>query len=123
MVLSEKNVEILYFSIEGLEDRVLKRVNGVLNKDGDPASGFREDAIRYLVRPNGLSGLKDEIDLTISCAVLDHVNDLSSSVYDMFDVLKPGGRAIHKVDLTSHGLHRRNPLDFLIWPMCQNSYG
>ena len=34
----------------------------------------------------------------------------------MENALKNGGRAIHKVDLKSHGLHRSNLLDFLTWP-------
>ena len=30
--------------------------------------------------------------------------------------LKKDGLAIHQVDLKSHGLHKRNRLDFLTWP-------
>jgi len=63
-----------------------------------------------------LSGLKDEVDLVFSRAVLEHVNNLQASFHDMYAALKPGGIAIHLVDLKSHGLHRDNPLDFLAWP-------
>ena len=63
-----------------------------------------------------LASLTNEIDLVISRAVLEHVNDLPATFRDMYAALKPGGIALHLVDLKSHGLHRDNPLDFLSWP-------
>ena len=33
----------------------------------------------------------------------------------MKQAMKPGAVALHQVDLKSHGLHQRNPLDFLEW--------
>src|SRR5665647_2326657 len=33
----------------------------------------------------------------------------------MARALQPDGIVLHQVDLKSHGLHRRNPLDFLTW--------
>jgi hypothetical protein len=52
----------------------------------------------------------------ISRAVLEHVNDLRATFVDMRNVLREHGIAVHQVDLKSHGLHRRTPLDFLTWP-------
>ena len=74
------------------------------------------DRINYLVHPRGLSGLKEEADLIISRAVLEHVNDLDETFADMRRALLPDGVAVHQVDLRSHGLHMVNPLDFLTWP-------
>jgi SAM-dependent methyltransferase len=54
--------------------------------------------------------------LVVSRAVLEHVNDLPATFRDMRRALAPDGVALHLVDLKSHGLHRRNPLDFLTWP-------
>jgi hypothetical protein len=80
---------------------------------GDPAAGFANERIDYLVRPRGLSGLRDEVDLVMSRAVLEHVDDLPALFGDMLDALHDGALAVHQVDLRSHGLHRHNPLDFL----------
>jgi trans-aconitate methyltransferase len=54
-------------------------------------------------------------DLVYSRAVLEHVNDLEATFVDMVAAMRPGAVAIHLVDLRSHGLHRKNPLDFLSW--------
>jgi hypothetical protein len=83
------------------------------NADGLALDSSR---IEYLVRPGGLSGLRNEADLVFSRAVLECVNDLPAIFADMEAALRPGGIAIHLVDLQSHGLHCRNPLDFLSWP-------
>jgi SAM-dependent methyltransferase len=83
---------------------------------GDPASGFAQERVRYLVKADGLSNLRAEADLVCSRAVLEHANDLMSTYVDMARALKPSGVAAHLVDLKSHGLHRVNPLDFLTWP-------
>lgn len=72
--------------------------------------------VSYLVDANGYSRLNGEADLVISRAVLEHVNDLQGTFRDMYTALRPGGIALHKVDLRSHGLHRESPLDFLTWP-------
>lgn len=78
----------------------------------------RADAARleYRVRPGGRSGLRGEVDLVLSRAVLEHVDDLVATFADMAAALRPGGVAVHLIDLRSHGMHRRNPLDFLTWP-------
>lgn len=114
--LSPKNIQIARIMMERLpvEERV--RLEGSFNQPGRIESGFNPGNIHYLIRPSGLSGLSNEVDVVISRAVLEHVNDLDATFRDMHDALKPGGIAIHQVDLKSHGLHRDNPLDFLCWP-------
>jgi SAM-dependent methyltransferase len=84
----------------------------------DLSAGLREGPIRYAITESGLVGQRDIADIVISRAVLEHVNDLSATFDDMAAVLAPDGVAVHKVDLKSHGLHRRNRLDFLTWPDC-----
>lgn len=78
---------------------------------GGPASG-----IDYRIHAHGLAGLRGSVDLAYSRAVLEHVDDLDATFADLAAALAPGGVSVHQVDLKSHGLHRRNPLDFLTWP-------
>jgi hypothetical protein len=114
--LSEKNVAVLRRLVERLPASARGRAEACFTKAGDPASGFRAERLRYVVQPNGLSGLRDRADLVISRAVLEHVNDLSATFADVRAALSADGIAVHQVDLRSHGLHRSNPLDFLTWP-------
>lgn len=114
--MSPKNVEIVKLMLERLPDEARQRADLCFRQPGRPETGFNPQYIDYLVRPSGLSGLGAEIDMVFSRAVLEHVNDLPASILDMYAALKPGGLAIHLVDLKSHGLHRVNPLDFLEWP-------
>lgn len=114
--LSPKNLQIVRILVERMEFEEREKLAGSFVQSGKPESGFNSEKIDYLVRPSGLSGLKSEIDVIVSRAVLEHVNDLNSTFGDMYAALKPGGIAIHLVDLKSHGLHLENPLDFLNWP-------
>jgi len=114
--MSPKNVQIVKLMLERLPQVLRERANACFRQPAQPQSGFDPRFIDYLVRPSGLSGLANEIDLVFSRAVLEHVNDLHATFRDMYAALKPGGIAIHLVDLKSHGLHRENPLDFLCWP-------
>ena len=70
--------------------------------------------------------LQDEVDVVLSRAALEHVNDLSATFADMYRALTPGGICIHQVDLKSYGLHLNNRFDFLTWPpflwWCMYSY-
>lgn len=83
---------------------------------GDPTTPLAPEPIRYVVRPGGLLGEDAAMALVVSRAVLEHVNDLPATFRDMRRALAPDGVGLHLVDLKSHGLHRRNPLDFLTWP-------
>lgn len=85
-------------------------------RHGDPRSGLAAGPIVYSVRPDGLLGESASMGIVVSRAVLEHVNDLPGTFHDMRAALAPDGVALHLVDLKSHGLHRRNPLDFLTWP-------
>lgn len=113
--LSPKNVEAMQALRPGLSLQARQRLDGVFADPRHPEAGLRAGCIDYLVRPGGTSGLRDEIDLVFSRAVLEHVDDLEASLADMVAAMKPGALAIHLVDLRSHGLHRGNRLDFLAW--------
>lgn len=114
--MSPKNARIAEIMLERLPQPQRDRANACFKQPGHPGSGFDAKCIEYRVQPNGLSGLANAVDLVISRAVLEHVNDLPATFRDMYAALKPGGIALHLVDLKSHGLHRDNPLDFLSWP-------
>ncbi|MDP1928349.1 MAG: class I SAM-dependent methyltransferase [Thiobacillus sp.] len=114
--MSPKNIQILKIMLERLSQPLRDRASACFGQTDHPESGFDPRFIDYLVQPSGLSGLASEVDLVISRAVLEHVNDLPATFRDMYAALKPGGVAVHLVDLKSHGLHRDNPLDFLSWP-------
>lgn len=114
--MSPKNVEIMKLMLARLPPPMRERADACFRESGHPQSGFNSSFIDYLVQPSGLSGLVNEVDMVISRAVLEHVNDLPATFRDTYAALKPGGLAIHLVDLKSHGLHRDNPLDFLNWP-------
>lgn len=113
--LAPKNAEVLAQLIDGCSGDERRRLMACLADPKNLSAGFAPERIEYLVRPSGLSGLSDAVDLVISRAVLEHVNDLDATFEDMVRAMKPSALAVHQVDLRSHGLHRSNPLDFLVW--------
>ncbi|MDZ7752502.1 MAG: methyltransferase domain-containing protein [Gammaproteobacteria bacterium] len=116
VALHEKNVAVLQSLLDGLEGQARQRAEAVFVAPGNPASGFAPERVTYVLQASGLLQQQDAVDLIYSRAVLEHVNDLEATFLDMARALRPGGVMIHQVDLKSHGLHRRNPLDFLTWP-------
>ena len=114
--MSSRTIAV-YQCILGLLDPIERaRAMTAFAVAGDPSSGFDESKIRYSITPNGLSGALGTYDLVISRAVLEHVNDLEGTLKDVGRAMKRGGVSLHKVDLSSHGLDRFVPLDFLTWP-------
>ena len=113
---TDTNVEIMSELINNLEGEARKRVHSCFLKSNDPGSGVNTSAIEYIVKPQGSAGLESQIDMVYSGAALEHVTDLDATFIDMYKMLVPGGVAIHQVDLKSHGMHRKNSLDFLTWP-------
>lgn len=114
---SPKSIAVLNTLMAQLEGPRRAGAQAALKDPANVAAGFRDDRLCYMVRPNGLSGLRETADLVISRAVLEHVNDLTATFRDMQAALTDNGRAVHLVDLRSHGLHRGNDLDFLSWPV------
>lgn len=65
--------------------------------------------------PQYLDG--EQFDLIVSRATLEHVFDLEGVFRSIADLLRPGGRTVHKVDLENHGLFAANgPVYFLRFP-------
>jgi len=114
--IASKNLHVIRQLSASLSEQERARFDQCFVNPNAPEEGFNPDRIEYLVRPNGLSGLQDEIDLVLSRAVLEHVNDLEATFLDMQRAMKEGALAVHQVDLRSHGLHVSNPLDFLAPP-------
>lgn len=114
--LKPKNVKIMEGLLATLSFDKRKRVDECFSECGNYSSGILPHKMRYVVDANGLSGLENRIDFVYSRAVLEHVNDLGATFQDMKQAMKSDGLAIHLVDLKSHGLHRENQLDFLVWP-------
>ena len=112
----EKSLGVINRLASRLPENQKQRFRGCFADPGSPSSGFSSEHIEYLVRPDGLSGIVGQIDLVISRAVLEHVNDLDATFIDMSKAMRPGALSLHQVDLKSHGLHRANPLDFLEYP-------
>ena len=114
--LSLLNQRALDRLIAALDAPQRERAQQCFRIAGEYGSGLNPERIRYVIHPKGLSGQRDWADLLISRAALEHVNDLDATLDDMRQAMKPQGWAVHQIDLKSHGLHRRNPLDFLVWP-------
>lgn len=114
--LSAANIAIYQALLAGLEGEVRARADTAFVRAGDAASGLNPAAIEYRVTADGCSGEQQGFDLILSRAVLEHVHDLPRLFADMRTALKPAGRALHQVDLKSHGLDCDQPLDFLTWP-------
>jgi methyltransferase family protein len=102
--------------LESLDGDVRARAERAFVEPGNPLSGFHPSAIEYRVTRHGVSGRRREYDLVLSRSVLALVGRLDQTIADVAAALKPGGVSIHKVDLSSHGLDRDRPLDFLTWP-------
>jgi hypothetical protein len=112
-LLNQRALDVMLGKLDGPQR---ERAQECFRIPGDYASGLNPERIRYEIHPKGLSGKKQWADLLISRAALEHVNDLEATLDDMSQAMKPQAWSVHEVDLKSHGLHRRNPLDFLAWP-------
>lgn len=102
--------------LDSLDGEARDRAARAFVVPGDPASGLDPAAIEHRVTPHGLAGRSGAYDLVLSRSVLALVDRLDDTIADVAAALRPGGVSIHKVDLSSHGLDRDRPLDFLTWP-------
>lgn len=115
MRLTAKNAVVIQYLLDRLQGMARERAEKAILRSKGDIRGFSPGTVTYLVRPDGLAAMDSAVDLVISRAVLEHVNDLEATFSDMYHCLKPGAMAVHQVDLKSHGLHRDNQLDFLTW--------
>jgi len=113
---SPNNLQVYQFLLDSIDDGKRERGKQAFKVTGRVDSGFNPNAITYSVTPDGLAPNGHKYDLIISRAVLEHVNNLESTIKNIRRVLKRGGISIHQVDLKSHGLDRYQTFDFLTWP-------
>lgn len=113
---SPENLAIYQTLMDRLPPPLQARAAAAFLRPGDPTSGLKPTCIDYRVTADGAAGETAGFDLIWSRAVLEHVHDLPVLFADMRRGLRPGGVALHQVDLKSHGLDRDEPLDFLTWP-------
>jgi len=116
MKLSDFNIQALRVLLAELDEEARGQAGRAFVIPGRPESGISGEAIEYVVSDSGMIGRERWADLVLSRAVLEHVNHLSETFIDMRRAMKPEARAAHLVDLRSHRLHQKNPLDFLTWP-------
>lgn len=114
--LSPASIAVYSAILRSLEGDVRERAGRAFKDPGNPASGFDPRKVEYRVTADGLSARRRSYDVIISRSVLALVNRLDKTIEDIAYCLKDDGVSIHKVDLTSHGLDRDKPLDFLSWP-------
>ncbi len=83
---------------------------------GDPG-GVNLDRLIYLQRSASDTGLPDaSVDVVVSNSVLEHLPDPETTIAELARITKPGGHAMHGIDVADHrwygtpSLHR---LDFL----------
>jgi SAM-dependent methyltransferase len=81
------------------------------NVDADTL--FQRIEYRAPVAAHELPFGENEFDLVYSCAAMEHFDQPQDAVKEIYRVLKPGGLAVHGIDLRNHsGTH---PLDHLRW--------
>lgn len=107
--LAEKNAYTRLY--EGMIEKLFSH-----DKDRKGWNSFLGSKIIYIASKNGLYDLPEKADIILSRAVLEHCNDLDKTFDNMKRNLSSDGVIIHKVDLTSHGTHYKEKLDFLCYP-------
>jgi hypothetical protein len=117
LVDKEKYLDVYKKIIQAYDSSSLKKWNDILGRD-----------IIYISAENGVYQIPEKADFIVSRAVLEHCNDLDSTFKNMNYNLNTNGIMIHKADLTSHGTHRKSPLDFLtyspiIWSLMTSQKG
>ena len=98
------------FPSEILSDNLLRASLTNSNIEGikrSLAGNKPESYIRYVAPWNSEAELQPEtVDLVISQAVLEHVEDIGNTYRSIFKWLKPSGIMTHTIDFKSHGLTR-----------------
>jgi SAM-dependent methyltransferase len=85
----------------------------------DDLKQVRWDPIRLQYLHNRYENItleNNSVDIILSNAVLEHVQNLDVLFSHMYRILKPGGIMVHAADLKSHELHHATQLDFLTIP-------
>jgi SAM-dependent methyltransferase len=116
---ADRYIAVDAYDIESRDEEKNREVyERVAEREGLPRDQWRELLAGTTVRANFADVASDgrRVDLVISRAVLEHVRDLPGLFASLAPVLADDAVLIHKVDLRSHGMHRDNVLDFLLFP-------
>jgi SAM-dependent methyltransferase len=112
-----KNTAIARQVLSLLPEQQRLRLETVLTFDSFGQARLNPTHIQYLHSRNDEIALEDtSIDIIVSNAVLEHVQNPAELFAEMNRVLKPGGIMVHAADLKSHELHHKTDLDFLVIP-------
>jgi SAM-dependent methyltransferase len=93
----------------GLAEPRVEAVRASIRRLGDPPDAARQHEPYLLYDPAWMvTGRRppEPLDLVLSQAVMEHVDDLERAYRATFEWLRPGGFASHDIDLTSHGFAR-----------------
>ncbi len=95
-IFTSKDLEYL------LSDKRIEKIQEALG-------GFKNDngvIIKYIVPWQEKDvELKESVDLIISQAVMEHIDDIENAYTKMFNFLKPGGYISHEIDFKAHETH------------------
>ncbi|MDO8805716.1 MAG: methyltransferase domain-containing protein [Elusimicrobiota bacterium] len=99
------------FPLDILDDAQMRqalspdRVNKIRVALANPGQELNDSLISYFVPWADRANIRDNsIDLILSQAVLEHVDDLPDAYLNMSRWLKPGGYISHEIDFKSHGI-------------------
>ncbi len=114
IVNSPKNTLIARQILSILQQLILQTI---LSFDNQGQMSLDRTRLQYQHSLNEKIGLENNsVDIIVSNAVLEHVQNLDALFASMYRILKPGGLMVHAADLKSHDLHHTTELDFLTVP-------
>jgi SAM-dependent methyltransferase len=117
IVNSPKNTLIARQIISILTEPQRLQLQTILSFDNQGQMSLDITRLQYQHSLNEKIGLENNsVDIIVSNAVLEHVQNLDALFASMYRILKPGGIMVHAADLKSHDLHHTTELDFLTVP-------
>ena len=112
-----KNTLIARQLLSILPEQQRLRMQAILSFDDRGQALWDTSRLQYLHNRNENIELENNsVDIIVSNAVLEHVQDLDALFASMHRILKPGGVMVHAADLKAHGLNYSTELDFLTIP-------
>ena len=112
-----KNTLIAQQVLSILPEQQRQHLQTILSFDDQKQVRWNPIRLQYLHNRNENITLENgSIDIIVSNAVLEHVQNLDVLFSHMYRILKPEGIMVHAADLKSHDLHHTTELDFLTVP-------
>jgi len=117
IVNSQKNTLIARQILSILPEPQQLQLQTILSFDNQGQMSLDITRLQYQHSLDEKIGLENNsVDIIVSNAVLEHVQNLNALFASMYRILKPGGLMVHAADLKSHDLHHTTELDFLTVP-------